>query len=93
MRKKPAFYTVLTFVTLLLALITLPAQAYVGPGSGLSAVGTIVALVIGLLVAIVGFVWYPLKRLFKGRNSKEQAESTEAPESPEGKDPASGEQQ
>ena len=41
------------------------AQAYIGPGAGISAIGTVVALVGALLLMIVGFVWYPLKRLFR----------------------------
>ena len=43
----------------------LPAAAYVGPGAGLSAIGVLVALVGAVALAIVGFVWYPLKRLFR----------------------------
>lgn len=55
---------------LLITLLTLSpaiAQAYVGPGAGLSAIGSAIALIVGLLVAILGFVWYPLKRLIKGK--------------------------
>ena len=43
------------------------ALAYIGPGAGLSAIGTLIALVGAVLLAIVGFVWYPVKRLLKGR--------------------------
>lgn len=39
------------------------AAAYIGPGAGLSAIGTLVALVGAVLLALVGFVWYPMKRL------------------------------
>jgi hypothetical protein len=39
--------------------------AYVGPGTGLSAIGTILALVAAVGLALVGFVWYPLKRLLR----------------------------
>lgn len=51
------------------AAIFLPAaaQAYVGPGAGLTAIGTMIALFLGLALAIVGFVWYPLKRMMKNR--------------------------
>ena len=51
--------------------------AYVGPGAGLSAIGAFFALVAGVLVAIVGFIWYPIKRLIRwmtGSASREQAE-------------------
>lgn len=39
------------------------AWAYIGPGAGISAIGTVVALVGALALMIIGFVWYPLKRL------------------------------
>lgn len=58
-----------------------PAHAYVGPGAGLSAIGTVIALIGAMLLAVVGFVWYPLKRLlarFKG-----PAEPGAAPEAPD----------
>ncbi len=45
----------------------LAAQAYIGPGAGLSAIGTLVGVVGAVLLAIVGFVWYPVKRMLKGR--------------------------
>ena len=45
------------------------AHAYIGPGAGLSAIGTLVALIGAVLLAIVGFIWYPIKRLFR-KNKK-----------------------
>lgn len=61
-----------TFISIILAawLTQLPqlAHAYIGPGAGLSAIGTLVALVGAVLLAIVGFVWYPLKRLLRKNN-------------------------
>lgn len=43
------------------------AQAYVGPGAGLTAIGTMIALTLALVLALVGFVWYPIKRLRRKR--------------------------
>lgn len=51
-----------------------PALAYVGPGAGLGALGTLVALVGAVLLAIVGFVWYPVKRMLKKRKKDPVAE-------------------
>lgn len=45
------------------------AQAYVGPGAGLTAIGTVVALIAALLLAVVGFVWYPVKRFRQKRKA------------------------
>lgn len=42
-----------------------PAEAYVGPGTGMSAVGVFLAIVMGLIVAVFGFLWYPVKRLMR----------------------------
>jgi hypothetical protein len=40
-----------------------PAYAYIGPGAGMSVLGTVFAFLGAVFFAIVGFVWYPLKRL------------------------------
>ena len=39
--------------------------AYIGPGAGLSAIGALLAVLAAILAAIVGFVWYPIKRLLR----------------------------
>ncbi len=39
--------------------------AYVGPGGALSAIGSFLALIAALLFAVVGFLWYPIKRLLR----------------------------
>ena len=41
------------------------AHAYIGPGAGISAVGTLLALGAAVLLAALGFVWYPAKRLIR----------------------------
>jgi amino acid transporter len=48
-------------------LVLLPADtyAYIGPGAGLAAIGTLIALIAAVIFTIVGFVWYPIKRLLK----------------------------
>lgn len=58
----------ITVATLLLFTLD-PAEAYIGPGAGITAIGTVVALIGAILLAVVGFVWYPLKRL-RARNKK-----------------------
>ncbi len=40
---------------------------YLGPGSGVSALGSLLALLVAVFVAIFGFVWFPLKRLLRLR--------------------------
>jgi hypothetical protein len=54
---------------ILICLLPGAAAAYIGPGAGLSAIGTLVAVVGAVFLAIVGFIWYPIKRLFGGRRA------------------------
>ena len=39
--------------------------AYVGPGAGLSIIGTLLALLAAVILGVVGFVWYPVRRLLR----------------------------
>lgn len=52
--------------------------AYVGPGAGLSAIGAFLAMIAGLFVAIVGFIWYPIKRLLRSVKRGVSGERAEA---------------
>ena len=52
-------------VVVIILLLTAPqgTEAYIGPGAGIAAIGTVIALIGGILLAIVAFIWYPIKRL------------------------------
>jgi hypothetical protein len=45
------------------------AEAYVGPGAGLTAIGSVLALFAAIGLAVVGFVWYPVKRMLKRKSA------------------------
>ncbi len=49
-------------------------MAYIGPGAGLSAIGAFIALVAGIILAIFGFLWYPIKRLLRKKKPAEETE-------------------
>lgn len=68
----------LSRVSLFCLLATSPAiaLAYIGPGAGISAIGSLLALLAAVLLAIVGFVWYPAKRFLKKRRER-QVESND----------------
>jgi hypothetical protein len=66
--KNAALRKLLAFAGALVCGTPLAAAAYVGPGAGLSALGSLLALIAAVLVAIAGFVWYPVKRLLRRRN-------------------------
>jgi type VI protein secretion system component VasK len=46
------------------------AEAYIGPGAGISVIGTVIALIGAVLLAIIGFIWYPMKRLLARKKGK-----------------------
>jgi hypothetical protein len=50
---------------LLLGLMASPAAAYVGPGAGLTVIGSLVAVGAAVLIALVGLVLFPLRLLMK----------------------------
>ncbi len=55
------------------------AHAYIGPGAGLGAIAVTIAVVLGGLFLIVGLVWFPLKRLLRGKKgSAEVGKETDA---------------
>ena len=43
------------------------AEAYVGPGMGLGVLGAILGFTAAFFLALVGLVWYPLKRMIRAR--------------------------
>lgn len=57
---------------------------YLGPGGGISTIGSMLALLAAIVVALFGFVWFPLKRLLRSRKRQApQAKQTDtaAPDS------------
>jgi hypothetical protein len=63
-------------IVLMLAVVWLsmvaPAEAYIGPGAGISIIGTVIAFVAAVVFAVVGFVWYPVKRLRAAMRAKRE---------------------
>ncbi len=55
-------------------LLTSPesAAAYVGPGAGLTVIGAALAFIASIVLGIVGFIWYPMKRLLRARAKKDR---------------------
>ena len=62
---------------LLLPVLAHPSQAYayLGPGSAVSAVGTLIALLAAILIAIIGFVWFPIRRMMRRSHKTKQDDS------------------
>jgi len=45
--------------------LSLPSYAYLGPGVGGGFFIGIIGLLVGIIVAIIAIIWYPLKKLYK----------------------------
>lgn len=65
MRKIQLVLNFFLFIVVFACLLPSPAAAYIGPGAGLSAIGAFLAVVFGVIIALVGFIWYPLKRIIR----------------------------
>jgi hypothetical protein len=73
---------------LLLALAAGTAEAYVGPGAGISVLGSLLGILATILVAIGAIVFWPIRKLMKRRKSAAAAaqstESSAADRTPQG---------
>ncbi|MDI3338405.1 hypothetical protein QKW60_18495 [Defluviimonas aestuarii] len=59
-------------VTLAAAILMSPqmAMAYIGPGVGAGAIAAVLGVIGSIFLAIVAVLYYPIKRMLKGRKSK-----------------------
>jgi hypothetical protein len=74
--------SILIFSLLITALMIAEPQyagAYIGPGAGISALGSVLALIGGIFLAIAGFLWYPIKRLLAKFKQKRSADKKVTP--------------
>ena len=70
-----AFSTPLVALALALALQPVAAMAYIGPGVGAGAIGAVLGVIGSIFLAIFAVVWYPVKRLLKGRKKSAPTDS------------------
>lgn len=65
-------FQVLFLLVISILLVPVNASAYIGPGMGLTAIGSCLALVAAILAAVLGFLWYPIKRIMRHRRAASQ---------------------
>jgi hypothetical protein len=51
--------------TVLLVSLSPQASAYIGPGLGAGAMAAVLGVLGGLLMLVVGVIWYPIKRVIR----------------------------
>lgn len=66
-----------------LAVTSTPAHAYMGAGAGLSAIGSMLSFLGVMLLMVVGFVWFPLKRAIKRMTGKADAAAVVEAQAPD----------
>lgn len=85
MRTSNVIRRALPGLALLIVAVSLPstASAYVGPGAGLTLIGSILAIGAAVLIMVVGLVAFPIRMMMKAaRNRKAvKAQGGETPES------------
>ena len=72
----------LAVAVFLLSLAT-SAEAYVGPGMGLGVVAAVVGFLTAILLALAGMVWYPMKRMLRGKRTPTPAGAADVRAGPE----------
>ncbi len=70
------WFSMILFFLMIILPVEVP--AYIGPGAGLSAVGSLLALMAAVFLGIVGFVWYPVKRILRRRKARQTGEENKA---------------
>lgn len=51
------------FVVVALSCCSMSAEAYIGPGLGTGAIATVLGVLFGFVLLLIGVVWYPVKFL------------------------------
>jgi len=59
----------------LLLLISIPALAYIGPGAGISVLGSVLGILVTIIVAIGAILLWPIRRMMKRRKATAHSES------------------
>lgn len=53
------------------------ATAYIGPGAGIGAIGSLIAVVSAGVLTLIGLVWYPVRQLLRFRRSRREDDARE----------------
>ena len=53
-----------------ISILTTPAYTYIGPGMGVGIIVTTFGVIVAIIVALLGIIYFPIKRLLKKRKQK-----------------------
>jgi hypothetical protein len=63
-------------ILLLLALIASPAAAYVGPGAGISVLGSLLGILATIFFAIGAIIFWPVRKFLKRKKARAASTAT-----------------
>ena len=70
--------TIGLIVGIAVALLSAPAQAYIGPGAGAGVIAVVFGVIGSIFLAFVAILWYPIKRLLKrGKSGRKPATNSQ----------------
>jgi uncharacterized membrane protein len=69
-----------SWLLLTLLVVTPAAHAYIGPGASAGTIAVVFGVIASVFLAFVAIVWYPIKRLFKGRKTVAQESGEPQPD-------------
>lgn len=72
----------ITTAVLLMAIAT-PLMAYIGPGAGISVLGSLLGILATILIAIGAIIFWPVRKFLKRRKAGASAVGAEASETVE----------
>jgi hypothetical protein len=52
------------------------AHAYLGPGLGAGTIAVVLGVLASVFLAIIGIIWYPIKRIFKRKKETPQIDES-----------------
>jgi hypothetical protein len=55
-------------------------EAYVGPGAGLSILGSVFTFLGAIILLFIGFLWFPIKRLIQRLKSEKKENMEKEPD-------------
>ena len=56
------------YIILLITIMSEPVHAYIGPGMAGGVIAATLGIIIALLSAIFGILWFPIRRILKNNN-------------------------
>ncbi len=62
-----------TITLMLLVLLASPAVAYIGPGAGISVLGSLLGILGTIFVAIGAIIFWPLRKFMKRRKARRES--------------------